>query len=175
MRYLDPASSTYYEKRFSYLTDFSTKLAKISRNGPNPILTGFNPYMGTGESRTEFRITNAGQQNEYGNDQRTEFWHYNVATKALLDNMTVDVSVPGNSDLRAGDIVYLKFPEFGATDDVIGKENRYISGNFLVLAVQNKYNADGYETVMKCTKNAYESPIGSPACDQSGSRLALRS
>ena len=159
VRFLDPVSSTYYEKIYNYHKDWQS-FSHTSRGVAQKMLTESNPYVGTNEARTEFLITNAGQLNEYQNDQKTEFWHFSQASKALLENTVVTVTLPGDSEKRAGQIIDLSLPEFGGTDDILGKENRYVSGRYLILSVRHKYNPGGYEIILQCSKNAFEREIG---------------
>ena len=158
IRYLNPISRTYIEKRYNYFDDIG-KITRISKNSPHPLLTEDNPYIASGEARTIFKITNFGESNEYESDPKPTYYHYDLAEKALLENTVVSVVIPGDSEKRAGQIVNLTLPEFGATEDVIKKENRYISGEYLILECRHVYNGKGYDTIMKCTKNAYEKEI----------------
>jgi hypothetical protein len=71
----------------------------------------------------------------------------------------VNVTIPGDSDKRAGDRINLQFPSYGATDDVKDLPNKFVSGRYLVTATRHAYTASGYKTAMMCVKNAFEEEI----------------
>lgn len=107
-------------------------------------------------------MTNKNHKSQYrvNPSQKEDFLHYSIAQTAMLDNIVMDLSIPGDSDRKAGDIIELMFPEYGATDDIMGNKNKYISGWFLVTAVKHSYSSkEGYSTHIECIKTCYESEI----------------
>ena len=158
VRVLDPSSATYYERQYNYFDDFDD-IERTAENVGWEMLRENNPYIDQGLAKTDLLVTNVNQVNDYSSDQKPQFWNLNLASKALLENTVLSITIAGDSEKRVGDIIDIEFPEFGATDDIEGEINRYISGSYIIVSIRHMYNSEGYRTVMQCSKNAYESVI----------------
>lgn len=158
--FIDPVTSFYQEKQYDYIRD-NDSFKKTSQSQASMFLTRNNDYIKDGEGFVLFEPTNHTQVNTYGNDQRYEVLNQKIGVKNLFNNINATVTIPGDSEKRAGDVVDLEFPEYGATDDVEGELNKFISGEYIILAIRHVYNINGYETVMDVSKNAYEQSIES--------------
>lgn len=160
--YLNPVLSTYEERTYDYFKNFYD-LEHTTATKEGPLLTDENLNISkSGDAHQIFTMTNKGETDVKMLDQKTEFLHLKTGSLGLLEDIVVDVDVPGDSDRRAGDLVRMQFPEFGATDDVKGKINQYVSGDYLVVAVRHHYNGEnGYRCIMSCMKNCYETEIAS--------------
>jgi hypothetical protein len=165
LRTIDPLMSLYQEKTYDYFVDYekfrrTTTDSQTSAVGSQgQVLSTFSQYVKDGESRIDFIMDNA--QSSDSPDQKAEFLLLQNASFAMLDNLVVNVTIPGDSTKRIGDVVYLQFPEFGGTNDVLGKVHKYVSGQYLVVACRHIYNNKGYKTAMRCAKNSYQSRIES--------------
>ncbi len=107
-------------------------------------------------------LTNKNHKSQYrvNPSQKEDFLAYSIAQSAILDGIVLNLSIPGDSDRKAGDVIEIMFPEYGATDDVLGNKNKYISGWFLVTAVRHSYSSKmGYTSHIECVKTCYESEI----------------
>ncbi len=158
MRILDPAVQSYTTKTYNYFTDYD-KFKRTAQNVDQKFMVQQNEYIVTGDSKQFLQITNQTQQNNYNPDQKVDFMQYDQASRGMLDNILVNVTIPGDSEKRAGQIVNLQFPEYGGTDDVIDKPNKFVSGAYLVTATRHIYTGSGYKTAMLCVKNAFEEEI----------------
>ena len=157
-RFIDPITSLYQETKFDYLQDIDL-LKKTSEERPFPFLTQEQEYTSQGLSRIQYFMTNFQQTNDYSPEQKHEMLHVKTASFALLNNIIVNISIPGNSEARIGDVLNLAFPEFGAQDEVIGKLNKFISGEYLIISLRHMYNGASYSTFLTCLKNCYEGRI----------------
>lgn len=159
--YIDPVFSEYSNQTtYDYLSNFND-LKQITSGSPGHLIsTEKNHLIKTKQSMENYFMTNKSGSG-VDKDQKPDFFHLMKGSLGLLEDIVVNVNIPGDSDRRAGDIVRLNFPEFGGTDDVIGKINRYVSGNYLVAAVRHIYNDSGYSCVMQCVKNTYEKDVPS--------------
>lgn len=158
MRIIDPALSLYEVKTYDYFTDYD-KFKRTTTTTAEKFMLEQNEYIATGDSRQMMLITNKNQTNNYQPDQKSDFLQLSVASKGMLENIVVNVTIPGDSEKRAGDLVRLQFPEYGGTDDVMNKPNKFVSGKYLVTATRHAYTAQGYKTSMLCVKNAFEEVI----------------
>lgn len=158
LHYIDPIYSEFGTKNYNYFTDFD-KMRHLGKPGKRGKLISENNHMiGTGGSNVNYFMTNKSGSG-VDTDQKWEFYHIRKASMALMDSILVEVTIPGDSERRAGHRVNLQFPEFGATDDIEGDVNRYVSGEYLVMAVRHIYTTSGYFCVMQCAKNAYEEEL----------------
>lgn len=108
-------------------------------------------------SKFTFIITNEGEQDANNVDDKINFLAARDVSFARAMYIGMDITVPGNSNLRTGNIIKLAVPEFGATDDIVKENNKFINGLYLVLEVKHSYNkSSGYMTSMKIAKNVYE-------------------
>lgn len=72
-----------------------------------------------------------------------------------ITNVSVNVTVPGNSEMLAGDVVYLNIPNPTNIKDSFGKKDKYLSGKYLVTRVRHKFDGKGanFTTFMECVKD----------------------
>lgn len=152
--FIDPIYSEFTQKEYDY---FSNK-SEMKRIDNGDFLSQDNTLISAKKSMVNYFMTNT-QGSGVDTDQKPDFWHLKIAYQGLIDNVLVEVNIPGDSERRAGDVVDLQFPEFGATKDVEGKVNKYVSGKYLVVGVRHLYNTQGYVCVMQCAKNAYHQPL----------------
>ena len=160
-RFLDPLTSYYKETPYIYTKDH-TSFRKTSQSQANLFLTESNDYAKNGESYITFQPTNFQQNNDIPVDQKMEFLHYKIGAANIFENLIASVTIPGDSEKRIGEVIDLEIPEYGATDDIEPKINKFLSGEYLILAVRHSYTMSGYDTIMTVAKNAYEKSIETP-------------
>lgn len=124
----------------------------------------------SGSSHMRYLVTNKHQtQNmKVYPRRRQDFLSHMISSRAQLQHITCQFTVPGDSDRVAGDMVYFDFHEIGATDDIIGELNKYLSGAYLVTTMRHKYTFGAkmpFTTIMECVKNCLEKEISN---DKSG-------
>lgn len=89
---------------------------------------------------------------------RTNSLVHTLPTFFQLHNTTFDVAVPGNSNMRAGQIVKLVFPELTSIERT-RKTNAAVTGHYLVTNVTHRKNKQGYSTVIQCMRDTFAQPI----------------
>jgi hypothetical protein len=154
--YVDPIFSEFTQQAYDYITNYSD-IRHTSESG-GKFISQDNSFISAKSSVQNLFITNKSGSG-VDKDQKFDYYHIMTGSLGLLDNVLVEVTIPGDTERRAGDMVNLQFPEFGATDDVQGKINKYVSGRFLVLGVRHIYNSSGYSCIMQCAKNCYEQDL----------------
>jgi hypothetical protein len=153
--YLDPIYSEFTQQAYDYITNFGD-IKHTGKGGK--FISQDNNYVNAKTSMQNLFMTNKSGSG-VDKDQKPDYYHIMAGSFGLLDNVLVEVTIPGDTERRAGDRVNLQFPEWGATTDIEGKINRYTSGEYLVLGIRHIYNGSGYSCVMQCVKNAYDQDV----------------
>jgi hypothetical protein len=73
--------------------------------------------------------------------------------KNHLFNTVVNVTVPGNSDLNVGDLIYLHIPTPTTLSKRDGKDDKYLSGKYIITKLRQKFNSDTFTTFLECVKD----------------------
>jgi hypothetical protein len=174
------------ERTFIYDKDFS----KLKSLGGNKIISSVNSAVDSvGASHSRYFLSNLSlgnyHQKSYLNRRcppidptnfypfvRHKFVASTIAHSASINNIMMHISVPGNSKIKAGQIINLYVPTNASdqeTKDTYNKffGNKYSSAKFLVVRVEHVYNkAAGYFTIMKVAKDAYAEPALTELDDQ---------
>jgi hypothetical protein len=154
-QFIDPIYSEFNKYEYDYLTDFN-KLNHLGTNGK--FISDNNNYISEKSSLETLQITNI-TGSGVDKDQKPDFYHLFRGSMGVMDNIMVDISIPGDTDRKAGDIIKLEFPEFGGTDDIIRNVHKLVSGKYLVMSVRHVYTGSGYNISMTCIKNNYENEM----------------
>lgn len=117
-----------------------------------------------GRSHQRYLITNKRQDMSYGvfKRERQDYLPWLISANAALQTIVCEIVIPGDSQRRAGELIFFEMPEFGATDDIKGKINEYLSGSWLIVSCRHKWTADinmPFVTILECCKNTLESTI----------------
>jgi hypothetical protein len=78
----------------------------------------------------------------------------------LFNNLKMDLTVFGDTELGSGDTVNLTFPVFSPLGD--GAVNNYLSGNWLVSAVKHRFEQEAYYIDMECVRDSTDKPLPQP-------------
>lgn len=75
--------------------------------------------------------------------------------QAHIFNTIVEASIPGDSELDVGDVIYLSIPVAATTNDQSGEEDKYLSGKYLITKLRHKmlYGDDSFTTLLECAKD----------------------
>ena len=86
-----------------------------------------------------------------------------MAERAVLDAIVLDIAIPGNSDIKVGDIIYIFAPQptgttTGATSKLFNLFYGVKEARFLVTAVEQKYvhSKENYITNIEVMKDSFE-------------------
>ncbi len=165
--YINPTMRTYEKLQFNYVKDFEKMKALFMQSNKGKGFSVFETKSGElknlkGQSKEFFVMTNKGNQTISPDVEDNRYKHlgFQNASKMMLNSIIIDVTIPGDNTRKAGDLIELAFPEYGATDDIIGEEDAFISGMYLVTAVRHIHNIKhGYSCILHCMKNCFERSI----------------
>jgi hypothetical protein len=80
-----------------------------------------------------------------------------------LESMRVKITVNGNSNLAAGDLIHIELPNYepivNKTDDRV--YDLYLSGNYIIAQINHKVSPEGYVSICECVKDSVNIPYES--------------
>jgi len=176
---IDPILKKFNEKTFRYAEEFPS----FNHLNNNPLIDDFSRFsFEDGNSHRRFISTQIGPdyksqsylQNRINNSSdpflssprlRQDFLNNTLSQLATFSQYTLNVTVPGNHQLKAGDVVNVFIPQ---NSDIKEDEKNYIrlfgqDPRFLITAVKHNYkNTDSrYTTTFSCIKESFGKPIES--------------
>jgi len=127
--YINPNVKLYGKTEYSYTKDFD-KIPKIAAGTGYPVINNEKKEFEF-SSGNYFLVTHHGENiSSDAYDKRYKFLGAGIGAKRLLNSVIVNVTIPGDNTRAVDDLIELQFPELGATDDIIGETDKYISGNY---------------------------------------------
>ncbi len=82
------------------------------------------------------------------------------------DQIVLSVSIPGNTNIAAGDLIKLNIPSYESIDEAKDRiYDLYLSGRYIVTDVVHSVNETSYGTTFKCVRNDVIIPY--PQTDES--------
>ena len=85
-----------------------------------------------------------------------EFMLLRKSMATQLHNIVLNIVIPGDTNRVPGDVIEFRVPSAISTDDVKDdKEDKYLTGNYLVLSVRHKLSPDGYAAVLQIAKESF--------------------
>jgi len=178
---LDPILKRFTETTFNY-DDDAKKFAHLEKK-PNEKLYAKNSIFKatTKSSHKYFLPTNIGDprtvpyvkervHDPFVKDPKTEtdqqlrnprklheFLSFDVTSRTQLNNIVLEVTIPGNSDIEVGQVVELIIPQNTEVKEFMEKENLLYNKRFFVGAVRHIINKEdmSFYTVMDCVKDVY--------------------
>jgi hypothetical protein len=165
--YINPTVRTYQKNTFNYVKDFEKMKALYMQTNKGKGFHVFETKSGelknlNGQSKEFLIMTNSGNQTTNSDIEDNRFKHLGLsnASRMMMNSVVINVTIPGDNTRKVGDLIELAFPEYGATDDIIGEEDNFISGMYLVTAVRHIHNnKGGYSCILRCMKNCFEKSI----------------
>ena len=76
--------------------------------------------------------------------------------KKHLFNTILNVTVPGNSELNVGDLIYLHIPVATTLEKRDGKDDKYLSGKYIITSLRQKFGGktgETFTTFLECVKD----------------------
>ena len=112
------------------------------------------------------RITADNDPHLFFENERYKFLLESNALKGLLLNYTMDITVPGNSSLKVGDIINLFIPQNSQSDEFRNKFLLHFgqtNPKFIITALKHMYQtgADQYVTILHLCKESFDRNIQS--------------
>lgn len=182
VKVIDPVSKTFSEKTFDYLED--TKLTKISKHKIIPEETSFleindedlhtRLIRGAVYSEEGYIQNNISEESDpqyFYPRRRHRFAHLDIASRVLFDNISMNCTVSGISDLHVGQVVNVFIPQESNDEEMLKMYNLFYGGQkiiggksdarFLVTKIAHNINfdQDAYATTFTCVKNSFASEI----------------
>jgi hypothetical protein len=176
---IDPILKRYQESYFNYTDGFK----ELKHLGKAPVSTNYSHFskLKTGDTHTRFLVGNISSddysqtsylKNRTENDPFIQYPfikhkvlnHRVSKISQLINSIRCNISVPGNTDVKVGDVINVFIPENRASEESKAKYNYFIGDvepKFLVTAVTHRYsyNEDQYFTIMEVVKDSYAKPI----------------
>lgn len=170
---IDPIKQVYRESTLTHEIGFEDGIEQISNGVGLRTTHSDSVFMklnqdprNIGDSHIRMVLAREDHNDGIPANQRPDFLNHLIMSFAQLNSVMLNMTVPGNTKIRPGEIIAVNFPEFGGTDDVLGKSHRLLSrgkdapGYFLVTYVRHVYNkSGGYNLSLELVKNAYEQPL----------------
>lgn len=86
-----------------------------------------------------------------------------ISGKGVLDTMLIDIIIPGNSDMKVGDVIHFYVPQTSA--DLNAQAYNYFFGEgdpkFLIVKLAQNFNneSNGYKTTLTIAKDSYKDEL----------------
>lgn len=91
--------------------------------------------------------------------EKHEYYHLNVASKSQSRFVKVFITIPGNTDIKLGDMIDIIFTQSSNIEDfsAFGDENWLLETKFLIIKVRHTYNKveRSFFTVLECIKDSF--------------------
>lgn len=179
--YIDLLTKRYKEKRFIYQRDF--KSANFTLLGPNRLTTKNSVFAKEQPSspsstfmishdtssytipyiKNRIEQTTTADPHTRWSSRRHETYNYRISKAAqLVNTLSVSILVPGNTLLKAGDLIDVFIPEKTSTKDDDHKYNHFIGSSnptCLITSLKHVFINSKYMTILKCVKPGYEGKI----------------
>jgi hypothetical protein len=78
---------------------------------------------------------------------------------SLLNHFRIQITVPGDIEMKAGDIVEYEFPVFESADAGGKKFDKRRTGKYLVASVNHKFNGDTYESIAELVSDSFSEAV----------------
>ena len=145
-------NARFYESNNYKLFDSLKDQMKLSNNNfflPSDVLEGPSRHM--------FSIVDKGTLSAKGDlttPQNQQFHQgHSVARYNVLFSQTLTITVPLNIQLRAGSVIYCKFPKLSVGQGDYGKDPN--SGYYLITKLRHSFGAEGNYTGLELVRDSY--------------------
>jgi hypothetical protein len=73
----------------------------------------------------------------------------------LLNHFKIQITIPGDIELKAGDIVNYEFPSFESADKSGKKLDKARTAKYLVASVNHKFSGDTFESIVELVADSF--------------------
>lgn len=95
---------------------------------------------------------------EKSND--VKFWMQPRAMHmTLLNHFRIQITIPGDIELKAGDVVNYEFPAFESANEEGKQLDKARSGKYLVSSINHKFNGDTFESIVELVSDSFSEAI----------------
>lgn len=175
--WIDLLTKRYKEKRFIYHRDFkdtgftvlgsnrlTTKNSIFSKEHPSSPLSSFIVSHDTDSYKISYiqdRIE--GDPHTRWAPKRHEFYNYKISKAAqLVNTLSLSILVPGNTELKAGDLIDVFIPEKTSSEKDAHKYNHFIGSSnptCLITSIKHIFVNSRFMSVIKVVKPGYDGKI----------------
>jgi hypothetical protein len=157
-----------YSKDAKYISHTEKNKSLFSKKSiySEDIDTSASLYMisniGEDYSNQDFLVKAKGTDSQIRNPKKLHEWFkYNHASRLQLNNIVLEVTIPGNTDIEIGNIINLHIPQNTENELYLNKENLLFGNRFFVTAIRHNINSadDNFFTVLECVKDVYAKDI----------------
>lgn len=78
---------------------------------------------------------------------------------SIINNFRIQIVIPGDIELKAGDIVNYEFPMFDSANQAGKKMDKRRSGKYLVASVNHKFSEDVFETIVELCSDSFADEV----------------
>lgn len=180
--FIDPITKTYKEMSFSYTNKEDFSKLTFSKNAGKPVVSDAGPLAekisgktSSGHSRlipTDWNyaesdfgdiqdfnqlITEGTDPHKFHGSKKFNFYQNSIAMVNSLNDYVVNLVLPGNSKLTAGDIIEVYLPSNSPAD--AGKYMKHFGAKpeFLITSLNHRYKGDtgNVVTVVRAVKQSF--------------------
>lgn len=160
---------------FLYPYDHTGKFLEYSHLASGEISTTYGPpgpNIANPENSYFFSSKNTRLWSEFANninEVNHRIYGNRVSNLHDMQNFRYDIEVPGRTDIQAGQIVYLEWPDTklkspaGKTDP--GIDHRH-SGYYLITAMNHIFTPNQYVVQMECSRDAFPAVLANDAGEE---------
>ena len=157
--FLDVHNKVYERVDYDYVNEYKN-LFHTSGKGDlaEPIFTPDSPRNFA--SNIMFYPKNPKLYNNFSdnvNEKMNEIHGNRLSTLLGLTNIRMNLTVPGRTDIEAGNLLYFKFPSLGpapAEDTTKEKVDKNFSGYYLITAIHHRVTSQEHVMVMEVVKDS---------------------
>lgn len=147
------------KKKKEVVYSYDNTVSKFNKLQPAKLLTNvtgdvvqymFTSRTGHGDSGSVFSAENPAPKklNNFAAAKKSYYRH--------IFNVVLEVTVPGDSTLNVGDVVFLNIPSASNKKEVERDGDKYLSGKYIITKLRQKMRGktgDGFVSIFECAKD----------------------
>ena len=141
-------TKTFKEYDFDYNEEYGKQNhleqdASGGKRDDNGILPYFNYDKGDtfgtkNEGVLHFQSSTSKVHNDYEQPEAEEILQKRISQHIAANNLIIEITVPGTTEINVGDIVNFSLPKYAAaTEDDKKDQDKYLSGRYLISAARH--------------------------------------
>jgi hypothetical protein len=91
---------------------------------------------------------------------------------SIINNFRIKIVIPGDVELKAGDVVEYEFPMFESANQAGKKLDKKRTGKYLVASVNHKFSEDVFESIVELVSDSFSEAV--PGAKDGLNRLAAK-
>jgi len=171
---IDPITKRFTTDIFSYDRDskYITHLEKdkslyaknslFGKDSNSSITKYMISNIGEDYSNQSFLVKAKGKDPQIRNPRKLHKWFkYEYASRLQLNNIVLEVTIPGNTNIKIGDVINIHMPQNTENKEYMKKDNLLYGNKFFVTALRHNINSvdQNFFTTLECIKDVYAKDI----------------